>query len=138
MRFSFPTYDFSFAYIYFIKIHCICIFILVILKHLNSFLWWIKIHCSFYYSGSIKFAFKFHYTCSSKRYKVYLIFYIKASKSFFCSKYFTLIHNYICVLSNSEYFKVVMDDVRISKIPQDEPFVVLKERNLIKTLKKKM
>jgi hypothetical protein len=31
-----------------------------------------------------------------------------------------------------------MDDVRISKIPQDEPFVVLKERNLIKTLKKKM
>jgi hypothetical protein len=38
-------------------------------------------------------------------------------------------------MSNQDYYKVVMDDVRILKILHNEPFVVLKERDLIEALK---
>jgi hypothetical protein len=41
-------------------------------------------------------------------------------------------------MSNQDYHKVVMDDVRILEILQDEPFVASKERDLIETLKKTM
>jgi hypothetical protein len=37
-------------------------------------------------------------------------------------------------MSNQEYFKVIVDDARILKILQNEPFVVLKETYLIETL----
>jgi hypothetical protein len=37
---------------------------------------------------------------------------------------------------NQEYYKVVVDDVRIQDILQNEPFVALKARDLIKELKK--
>jgi hypothetical protein len=39
---------------------------------------------------------------------------------------------------NQEYYKVVMDDVGISKILENEPFVALKERDLIEALKETM
>jgi hypothetical protein len=38
-------------------------------------------------------------------------------------------------MSNQDYSKVVVDDVGIPEILQDEPFVALKERDLIETLK---
>ncbi len=34
-------------------------------------------------------------------------------------------------MSNQEYYKVVVDDVRIPKILENEPYVTLKERDLI-------
>jgi hypothetical protein len=40
-------------------------------------------------------------------------------------------------MSNRDYYIVVVDDVGIPKILQNEPFVVLKERDLIEFLKKK-
>ncbi len=39
---------------------------------------------------------------------------------------------------NQEYHKVVVDDVRIMDILQNEPFVALKARDLIESLKKTM
>jgi hypothetical protein len=39
---------------------------------------------------------------------------------------------------NQEYYKVVVDDVRIPDIFQNEPFVALKARDFIKALKKIM
>jgi hypothetical protein len=41
-------------------------------------------------------------------------------------------------MSNHDYYKVVMDDVGISEILQDEPFVVSNERDLIEVLKETM
>jgi len=41
-------------------------------------------------------------------------------------------------MSNQEYYKVVVDDVGISKILENEPFVALKERDLIEALKETM
>jgi hypothetical protein len=41
-------------------------------------------------------------------------------------------------MSNQEYYKVVVHDLRILKILKNEPIVALKERNLIKTLKETM
>jgi hypothetical protein len=38
-------------------------------------------------------------------------------------------------MSNQDYYKVVIYDVRISEILQDEPFVASKERDLIEALK---
>jgi hypothetical protein len=39
---------------------------------------------------------------------------------------------------NQEYYKVVVDDVRIADILQNEPFVALKARDLIEALKETM
>jgi hypothetical protein len=38
-------------------------------------------------------------------------------------------------MSNQDYSKVVVDDVGILEILQNEPFVALKEKDLIETLK---
>jgi hypothetical protein len=41
-------------------------------------------------------------------------------------------------MSNQDYSKVVVNDVRILEILQDEPYVASKERDLIEALKETM